>query len=76
MGTLFFFGLGLLALLILLLAGFFARSKIVVILAGVIATVLMVLECLLLNLLAGIGSPRAPASRAIRCSKLRLLFSC
>jgi hypothetical protein len=52
----FLFGLGVLALLILLLAGCFARGKVTVILAGILAAILMVLECLLLNVLAGIAS--------------------
>jgi hypothetical protein len=53
---LFLFGLGVLAFLVLLLAGCFARGKVMVILAGMVATALMVLKCLLLNVVAGIGS--------------------
>ena len=66
MGILFFFGLGILALLVLLVAGFFAPGKKTVILAGIIAAILMVLECLLLNVLAGIGSATSTSQDGYR----------
>ena len=50
------FGLGVLALLILFLAGLLARGRVTVILAGIASSVLMALECLLLYWTAGIAS--------------------
>jgi hypothetical protein len=55
-GTLVFFGLGLLALVILACSAIWARSAAAVLVWGVIAMLLMALQCFLLNWAAGIGS--------------------
>jgi hypothetical protein len=72
MGILFFLGLGILALLVLLLAGLFARGKFMVILAGIVAAILMVLECLLLNLLAGIGSATSTSQQGYQMLEITI----
>jgi hypothetical protein len=72
MGILFFLGLGILALLVLLLAGFFAPGKVTVILAGLIAAILMVLECLLLNVLAGIGSATSTSQQGYQVLEITI----
>ena len=51
-----FFGLGILALLILFLVGYFARSRIAIVLGGVVAIGLMTLQFLLIIFVAGAGS--------------------
>jgi uncharacterized membrane protein YjfL (UPF0719 family) len=55
-GLLCFFGLGLIGLIILIFSARFSRSIKAVIFWGVVAGVFMVLECLLLGAMAGIGS--------------------
>jgi hypothetical protein len=65
-GILLFFGLGLAALLILLLSARFARSVLAVVSWGLIAIVLMVLECMLLTYLAGIGSATSGSQAGYR----------
>ncbi|HOI37073.1 MAG TPA: hypothetical protein PLF11_06785 [Bacillota bacterium] len=68
----FLFGLGVLALTVLLLAGCFARGKVMIVLAAAIAVVLMVLECLLLNLLAGIGSATSTSQQGYQMLKITI----
>ena len=63
---LFLYGLGVLALLVLVLAGCFARGKVMVILAGIVAIGIMVLECLLLNVLAGIASATSTSQQGYK----------
>ena len=55
-GILCFFGLGFIALTILAVSAFRSRTLIAVGLWAVIAIIFMVLQCALLNGLAGIGS--------------------
>lgn len=55
-GLLCFFGLGIIGLIILVLSARYSRSAIAVISWGIVAGVFMVLECLLLGAMAGIGS--------------------
>jgi hypothetical protein len=56
LGILFFFGLGLLALIILTVSAFCSRTVTAVLSWAGIAIGLMVLQCLLLTYMAGIGS--------------------
>lgn len=56
LNILFFFGLGLFGLCILLLSALFSRKAISLILWGAVASGFFVLECVLLAWTAGIGS--------------------
>jgi uncharacterized membrane protein YjfL (UPF0719 family) len=53
---LFFFGLGLIGLVILIVSARYSRSVKAVVTWGIVAGVFMVVECLLLGAMAGIGS--------------------
>ena len=65
-GFLMFFGLGLAGLLVLFLSARYARSELAVVVWGVIAAVLMVLECLVLNALAGLASATSTSQHGYR----------
>jgi len=65
-GILCFFGLGFLALIILVVSAFRSRTAIAVALWAVIAIILMVLQCELLSGLAGIGSATSGSQAGYR----------
>src|SRR5215210_1126996 len=62
LGLLLFFGLGLLGLTTLILSAIYSRSTIAVIVWGVIASILLVLECVFMIWLAGIGAATSGSS--------------
>jgi hypothetical protein len=56
MGILIFFGLELIGVGILITSALFAKSQIAIVIWGIVAAILMALECIFLNLMAGVGS--------------------
>jgi hypothetical protein len=63
LNVLFFFGLGLAGLIVLVLSALFSRKAISLILWGIVASGFFVLECVLLSWMAGIGSATSGSQR-------------
>lgn len=74
-GSLFFFGLGLIGISILVLASFYARTKFGVVLSGCVAAIFLALESLLLGAMAGIGSATSGEQTGYHMAGWFILFS-
>ncbi len=72
LGLMLFFGLGLAALVVLTLSAIYSRSVAAIILWGLVAIGLMVLECALLTFTAGVGSATSGLQSGYRI--LRIVF--